>query len=91
MRSNDEMHVVLKTGEETIEVMLGPSTFVTSKGFSFAKGDSLEVTGSKIAMNGINYIIARAVVKDGKPLTLRDKTGKPQWSGMGMGPCTAVN
>jgi hypothetical protein len=84
------MPVVLKIGEETTEVMLGPSTFITGKGFSFAKNDSLEVTGSKITMNGINYIIARAVVKDGKPLTLRDRTGRPQWSEMGMGPCTAA-
>jgi hypothetical protein len=86
-------HVVLKSGDESREVMLGPSTFITSKGFAFAKGDSLEVTGSKVTVNGINYIIAREVVKDGKTLTLRDKSGKPQWSGMGMGvgPCPAMN
>jgi hypothetical protein len=85
-------HVVLKIGEETTEVMLGPSTFITSKGFSFHKGDALEVTGSRITMNGINYLIAREVVKDGKSLRLRDKGGKPQWSGMGMGgPCPAAN
>jgi hypothetical protein len=86
-------HVVLKSRDESREVMLGPSTFITSKGFAFAKGDSLEVTGSKVTVNGINYIIAREVVKDGKTLTLRDKSGKPQWSGMGMGvgPCPAMN
>jgi hypothetical protein len=84
-------HVVLKIGEKTTEVMLGPSTFITGKGFSFAKGDALEVTGSRVTMNGISYIIAREVVKDGKPLTLRDKTGKPQWSGMGMGRCPAAS
>lgn len=87
------IHVVLKSGEETKEVMLGPSTYITSKGFSFVKGDSLDVTGSKITMNGVDYIIAREVVKNGKSLTLRDKGGKPQWSGkgMGMGPCPAAN
>jgi hypothetical protein len=84
-------HVVLKSGEESAEVMVGPSTFITGKGFSFATGDSLEVTGSKITMNGAGYIIAREVVKNGKSLTLRDRGGKPQWSGIGMGPCAAVN
>jgi hypothetical protein len=86
-------HVVLKSGEETTEVMLGPSTYITIKGFSFVKGDSLDVTGSKITMNSVACILAREVVKNGKSLTLRDKGGKPQWSGMGkgMGPCPAAN
>jgi len=44
-------------------------------------------------MNSIAYIIAREVVRNGKSLTLRDKGGKPQWSGkgMGMGACPAAN
>jgi hypothetical protein len=86
-------HVVLKSGDEATEVILGPSTYITSKGFSFVKGDSLDVTGSKMTMHGVAYIIAREVVKNGKSLTLRDKGGKPQWSGKGMGmvPCPAAN
>ena len=78
-------HLTLKTGEGNLEVMLGPSKFITSKGFSFAKGDSIEVTGSKVTMGGTEHIIAREVVKDGKTLTLRDKTGTPEWAGSGMG------
>ncbi len=78
-------HLTVKAGEETLEVMLGPSTFIASKGFSFAKGDALEVTGSKVTMGAMEFVIAREVVKDGKALTLRDKSGTPQWSGRGMG------
>jgi hypothetical protein len=78
-------HLTVKAGDETRDVMLGPSNFITSKGFAFAKGDSVEVTGSKITMGGADYIIAREIVKDGKTLTLRDKTGTPQWAGSGMG------
>lgn len=78
-------HLTVKAGDETRDVMLGPSNFITSKGFAFAKGDSVEVTGSKITMGGADYIIAREIVKDGKTLTLRDKTGTPQWAGTGMG------
>jgi hypothetical protein len=78
-------HLTVKAGEETRDVMLGPANFITGKGFSFTKGDSVEVTGSRITMGGTAYVIAREVVKDGKTLTLRDKSGTPQWAGSGMG------
>lgn len=77
-------HITIKTVDETREVMLGPANFITGKGFAFAKGDSIEVTGSKITMGAMEFVIAREVVKDGKTLTLRDKTGTPQWAGSGM-------
>lgn len=84
-------HLMVKTAEATVEVMLGPAYFITSKGFSFAKGDEVEITGSKVTVNEKGYVIAREVVKGGKTLTLRDKTGRPEWAGgMGMGgpmPC----
>jgi hypothetical protein len=78
-------HLTIKTAEETREVMLGPARFITSKGFAFVKGDAIEVTGSRITMGSMEFVIAREVVKDGKTLTLRDKTGTPQWAGSGMG------
>ncbi len=78
-------HLTVKAAEETREVMLGPANFITGKGFAFAKGDSIEVTGSRITMGAIEFVIAREVIKDGKTLTLRDKTGKPEWAGTGMG------
>jgi DNA/RNA endonuclease YhcR with UshA esterase domain len=75
-------HLTVKIGDQTREIMLGPTKFIASKGFSFAEGDSVEVTGSKVTMGGTAYIIAREVIKDGKTLTLRDKSGTPQWAGM---------
>jgi DNA/RNA endonuclease YhcR with UshA esterase domain len=82
-------HLTVKTGDATREVILGPSAFISRKGFSFAKGDSIEITGSKTTMGGRDYVIAREVVKDGKTLTLRDKNGRPQWAGKMMGPAAA--
>jgi hypothetical protein len=78
-------HLTIKTAEETREVILGPAQFITSKGFAFVKGDAIEVTGSRITMGAMEFAIAREVVKDGKTLTLRDKTGTPQWAGSGLG------
>jgi hypothetical protein len=76
-------HLFVKTENATVEVALGPSSFVSSKGFSFAKGDAVEVTGSKVTVSGKEYVIAREVTKDGKTLTLRDKNGVPEWAGRG--------
>ncbi len=76
-------HITVKTAEGDKQVMLGPTQFLSGKGFTFAKGDQVEVTGSKVTMGGNEYLIAREVVKDGKTLTLRDKNGKPEWSGRG--------
>jgi hypothetical protein len=73
-------HLTLKSEEAIKTVLLGPSNFIASKGFSFAKGDSV-VTGSKVRMNGTEYIIAREITKDGKTLVLRDKNGRPEWAG----------
>ena len=65
--------------------MLGPSNFIADKGFSFAKGDEVEVTGSKVTVGGGESLIAREITKGGKTLVLGDKTGKPEWSrGMGI-------
>ncbi|MGC1942516.1 MAG: hypothetical protein WA664_02055 [Candidatus Acidiferrales bacterium] len=42
------IHLSLKTDKETIDVHVGPSWFVTQSKMSFAKGDQIEVTGSKV-------------------------------------------
>jgi hypothetical protein len=75
-------HLTLKTAKGDFQVMLGPSYFVADKGFSFAKGDEVEVTGSRVTMAGGESVIAREITKGGKTLVLRDKTGKPEWSGV---------
>lgn len=78
-------HLTVKTPEETREVMLGPAGFLSKNGFAFAAGDAVEVTGSRITMGAMEFVIAREVLKDGKTLTLRDKSGIPQWAGRGAG------
>jgi len=76
-------HLTVKTAQGNTEVMIGPTKFLNNKGFTFAKGDAVEITGSKVTMHGTESLIAREVVKGGKTMTLRDKTGKPEWSGGG--------
>lgn len=84
-------HLSVKTTEGLTTVALGPSSFIASSGFSFAKGDTVEITGSKVSMGGKEWIIAREVVKEGKTLTLRDKDGNPKWAGKMMGKGAAAS
>ena len=74
------LHLVLKTDKETLTVLVGPSSFVKEKNFTFAKGDQVEVTGSKVKYNDTDAVIARAIKKGDKTLTLRDEKGVPEWS-----------
>ncbi len=69
--------LVLKTEQGNVDIFVGPSSYVSKQGFTFAKSDSIEVTGSKIAKG----IIAREIKKSGKTLTLREASGRPMWAG----------
>jgi hypothetical protein len=74
-------HLVVKTETETFDVHVGPSAYVTKQQFLFAKGDTIEVTGSKTTLHGTDVLLAREIRKDGKSLVLRDAQGFPKWAG----------
>ena len=77
------LHVMLNTGASAIAVHVGPASFVSSKHFTFAKGDTVTVVGSKVTMEGQEVVIAREIKKGEQVLTLRDVKGFPLWSGRG--------
>jgi hypothetical protein len=73
-------HILLKTDKEDLDVHLGPTAFVTQSGFTFAKGDRIEVLGSRVKVGATDALLAREIKKDGKTLVLRDANGIPKWS-----------
>ena len=73
------IYLNLKTDSGTLRVYVGPSSFLESKNFKFAKGDQIEVTGSKLPNR--DAIIAREVKRGDQVLVLRNAQGIPQWSG----------
>ena len=74
-------HAVVKTENGVLDVHLGPSDFLSKQGLALAKGDSVEIVGSKVTMNGKEALIAREVKKSNKTFVLRSASGKPMWSG----------
>ncbi|MHB8484307.1 MAG: hypothetical protein ACYDCM_01050 [Candidatus Acidiferrales bacterium] len=74
-------HLGLKTDAETLDVHVGPSWFLAQSKISFAKGDQIEVTGSKVKFENSDAVIAREIKKGDKTITLRNAQGIPAWSG----------
>ncbi|HEY5176766.1 MAG TPA: hypothetical protein VII95_14490 [Terriglobales bacterium] len=74
-------HLVMKTDSGTLDVHVGPSGYITENHFSFAKGDAIEVIGSKVIIQDKDALLARQIIKDGKTLVLRNAQGIPEWSG----------
>lgn len=84
--------LLVKTGNQTIAVHLGPAWYLNNQDFPIKNGDEIEVTGSRIDFSGSPAIIAAEVRQGGKVLKLRDNNGIPVWNvrdrrGMGRGGC----
>jgi len=76
----DSLHMMLKSGEETIDVLLCPKSYLDEMGTSFAKGDEIALTGSKIKLEDASLVLAREVDKGSDNLMLRDGKGAPVWN-----------
>ena len=75
-------HLTVKTEKkETLEVHVGPTAYLTEKGITLAKGDTLEILGSRVTIDKEPVVIARQIEKGDNTWTLRDAAGRPLWSG----------
>jgi hypothetical protein len=76
-------HLVVKTTKEPVEVHVGPTAYLVEKGITLAKGDKLEILGSRVTVDNETVLIARQIKKGDNTWTLRDASGRPAWSGRG--------
>ena len=75
------VYLRMKTDPATaVEVYLCPKSFLDDMGVSFAKGDEISLSGSKVKQGDADLILAREVVKKNDTLVLRDGKGKPVWN-----------
>lgn len=74
------LHLTVKIESDTMDVFLGPSDFLKSFEITFAKGDKLEIIGSKVKFDGAYIVLARQVRREETTLYLRDAKGKPHWT-----------
>lgn len=80
-RMSQGIHLLVDTGNDTIEVHLAPSWYLEDRDFTFAPEDKIIITGSRISLDGEPEIIARQIKKGDRIFTLRDEDGYPLWRG----------
>jgi hypothetical protein len=80
-RRGEGVHLVVATGSEELPVHLGPSSFVDQQSLKLAKGDRIEVKGSRITLDGKPALIAQEVRRGSESMALRDASGVPLWAG----------
>jgi hypothetical protein len=74
-------HLIVKTATETLDVHVGPTAYLTQQKVVLAKGDTLEILGSRVTMGDKAVLLAREISKGTEKWTLRDESGRPLWSG----------
>lgn len=75
------VHVVLKTDKGDLSVHLGPQWYLENQDVKIESKDKLEVTGSRVVVQGQPALIAAEVKKGDEVLKLRDASGFPMWAG----------
>ncbi len=75
------VHLLVKTGNETVNVHLGPLWYFENQDIRIQPKDTIEVKGSRVSFTGQSAIIAAQVKKGDVTLILRDESGFPVWSG----------
>lgn len=76
-------HVMLKTSDGTLELVLGPTWYQKEKKYEFAKGDTIDVVGAKSKVDGRDVLLVREIKKGAETMTFRDARGVPMWAGRG--------
>lgn len=54
-------HLVVKTEKEALEVHVGPTAYLTEKGIALARGDTLEILGSRVTIGDEPVLIAKQI------------------------------
>lgn len=76
-------HLTLKTDQGPLVVLLGPAWFIDQQGLKITALNHLEVTGSKISLQGKPAMVAGQIKKGDQILKLRNANGAPLWGGRG--------
>lgn len=72
-------HLTVKDGSNSVDVYLCPKSFFDDMGMSFAKGDEVSMTGSKVKQGDADVFLVREIVKGTDTFALRDAKGEPVW------------
>jgi len=71
--------LLVKTERETIDVYVGPADFLKDFDIVFARGDRVQIIGSRVRSGEGYLILAREVRRRERTLYLRTRNGEPNW------------
>jgi hypothetical protein len=74
-------HVTVQTASGTLDVHLGPASYLRANHFSLSAGDSVRIVGVSIAVHGGNIFIARIVQRGQQSIVIRSLRGNLQATG----------
>lgn len=74
------VHLIVKSGTDLLFVHVAPESFLKDMDLTIQKGDSVEIVGSKIKVDGQDEMLAREIIDSNNDVTLRDKKGVPVWT-----------
>ncbi|MBZ5623722.1 MAG: hypothetical protein LAQ69_34235 [Acidobacteriia bacterium] len=74
--------VVVDTDKETtVEVYVAPVQYLKELQITYARGNRLQIAGSKVKFGGGTIVLAREVRRDLDTAYFRDEKGRPYWTG----------
>jgi len=73
------VHLLMKVGNDTMDIYLCPKSYLDEMGVEFNRGDEIVVTGSQVKQENGNLVLARQAQKGQDTLVLRDDKGNPVW------------
>src|SRR5689334_12001754 len=65
-------HLTVRSGPGTVEVHLAASKFLNEYGIAFTKGDTVEVTGTKVVFDGKPALLARQITVGDRTYSFRN-------------------
>ena len=74
-------HVTVQTSTGTVDVHLGPASYLRANHFSLSAGDSVRIVGASTAVHGGEIFIARIVQKGQQSIVIRSLRGYLQANG----------
>ena len=78
-RRGNWINVLLQTGNGTVAVQLGPDWYIDKQTPRIQPNDTIQVTGSRVTMDGRSIVVAADVTKGNELLKLREPNGIPVW------------
>ena len=73
-------HLMLQTAEGVVEAHLAPAAFLSEYQMSFAKGDKVEILGTKVTFHDAPALLVRQDTRDQCDYFFRDAKGRPLWA-----------